>query len=178
MLKNAGRDLKLSILKMMNLIKRKQNVPALLRTPNITSFYKNKGPKRSLDSDRGIFILSVLRTILDKLIFRDTYENIDEKMSDSNIGGRKNKQVKNHIFILNGILNEVKNGDKECLDLQLLDISKCFDSLWVEEIMNDIYEVTEGNDKLSLMYEENKESYVAISTPIGTTERVQMNEQY
>ena len=35
-----------------------------------------------------------------------------------------------------------------CVDLELLDISKCFDSLWTCEIMNDMYEVMKPNDKL------------------------------
>ena len=59
--------------------------------------------------------------------------------------------------------------------MELLDISKCFDSLWVDEIMNDMSEVMKSNDKLSLMYQENKESHVAISTPLGMTRRESMN---
>lgn len=41
--------------------------------------------------------------------------------------------------------------------------------------MNDMFEVSEANDKLSLMYEENKESFVAINTTIGLTERTVIN---
>ena len=96
---------------------------------------------------------------------------IDTNMSDSNIGGRKNKNIANHIFIANGIINEVKNEKDMCVDLELLDISKCFDSLWTCEIMNDMYEVMKPNDKLSLMYRENLESHVAIKTPVGKTKR-------
>ena len=49
-------------------------------------------------------------------------------------------------------MNEVKNDKNLCVDLELLDISKSFDSLWTDEIMNDMYDVMEPNDKLSLMY--------------------------
>ena len=171
----AGEDLKVSILNLMNSIKSTQVVPKVLRSPNITSIHKNKGSKNDLENDRGIFMLCTLRTILDKLIYFDTYEDIEFNMSDSNIGARKNKDVKNHLFIVNGILNEVKNDKSMCIDLELMDISKCFDSLWVQEIMNDMSEVTEVNDKLSLMYLENKESHVAISTPVGMTERCQVD---
>ena len=38
-----------------------------------------------------------------------------------------------------------------------------------------MYEVTEVNDKLSFMYYENKESHVAINTPLGLTERCQID---
>ena len=112
-----------------------------------------------------------LKTILDKLLYFDSYEKVDSEMSDSNIGGRKNKNISNHIFIANGIMNEVKNNKDSSVDLELLDISKCFDSLWTSEIMNDMYEVMKPNDKLSLMYRENLELYVAIKTLVGKTKR-------
>ena len=47
--------------------------------------------------------------------------------------------------------------------------------LWTEEVMNDMFEVSVANDKLSLMYEENKKSFVAINTPLGLTQRIVIN---
>lgn len=78
-------------------------------TTNITTIYKSKGSRLSLESDRGIFVLSVLKRIIDKLIYNDMYEHIDINMSDSNIGGRRNKNIKNHLFIVHGIINAVVN---------------------------------------------------------------------
>ena len=118
----AGTDLKNSVLKLMNQIKTTQKVPKMLKSPNITSLYKNKGSKKDLNNDRGIFMLNVLRTILDKLIYFDSYDDIDQEMSDSNIGGRKKKNISNHIFIVNGIINEAKNYKNNCIDMELLDI--------------------------------------------------------
>ena len=63
-------------------------VPKNIQLANITSIYKNKGSRQELKNDRGIFILSVIRKILDKMIYRD---DIDQHMSDSNIGARRNK---------------------------------------------------------------------------------------
>ena len=156
--------------------KNQLKTPDFMENANITSIYKGRGKLNDLNNDRGIFLLSVLRTILDKLLYVDSYEDIERGMSDSNIGGRKNKNLSNHIFVANGIINEVKNDKKLCVDLELLDISKCFDSLWTDEIMNDMYDVMEPNDKLSLMYRENMVSHVAIKSPMGITERKAMND--
>ena len=41
-----------------------------------------------------------------KLIYNDKYEIVDQNMSDSNVGARKRKNIRNHVFILNGIINE------------------------------------------------------------------------
>ena len=60
---------------------------------DISSIFKNKGPGQDLKNDRGIFILAVLRKILDKLINLDKYPDLDLSLSDSNIGAHKNKNV-------------------------------------------------------------------------------------
>ena len=86
------------------------HAPDFLLLSNITSLYKNKGERSDLNNDRGIFVLGVLRTILDKLIYFDSYSKIDAKMSDSNIGARRKRNIRNHIFIVNGILNEIKKS--------------------------------------------------------------------
>ena len=66
-----------------------------------------------------------------KLIYNDEYANIDENMSDSNIGARKNKNIRNHIFIINGVINETLKSKKKCIDIQILDYRQCFDSMWL-----------------------------------------------
>jgi hypothetical protein len=82
----AGYDLQESILKLLNTIKNVHEVPRFMRMPDITTIYKNKGAKSELKNYRGVFKLSVIRTIMDTLIYFDEYEVIDGNMSDSNIG--------------------------------------------------------------------------------------------
>jgi hypothetical protein len=53
---------------------------------NITTIYKRKGSRQEMDNDRGIFVVSVLRMVLDSLIYKEKYPLIDTEMSDSNIG--------------------------------------------------------------------------------------------
>ena len=43
-------------------------------------------------------------------------------MTDSQIGARKNKSVRNHIFILNSIFSDVlSSGGKTPIDLNIMD---------------------------------------------------------
>ena len=97
-------------------------------------------------------------------------------MSDSNIGGRKKRNVRNHLFILYGVINNVIQNKEECVDLTFYDIEKCFDALWTDDVMNDMYEVCEKDDKLALMYQSNRVSHVSINTPFGQTKRVSIEE--
>ena len=64
-----------------------------MNTVNITAIYKGKGAVTDLESERGIFIATLLRTILMKLIYNQKYSIIEQNMSDSNIGARKQENI-------------------------------------------------------------------------------------
>ena len=91
-----------------------------------------KGNKSDFNSYRGIFRVPIFRTILDRLIYNYQYEVIDEALIYSNVGARKNRNVRDNIFVLNAITNSVINGNSEPIDIQVFDIEKCFDALWVQ----------------------------------------------
>ena len=48
-----------------------------------------------------------------RLIYGDKYDDIDNSMSDSQVGGRKGKNVRNHIFVLNCIIFNVLSNKKK-----------------------------------------------------------------
>ena len=176
--KFGGRDLKLSMLKMFNLTKGLNICPSIFQPSNISSVYKNKGRKDDLNSDRGVFNVVKLRSILDKLSYNDNYTTIDQSMSCSNIGARKNRNIRDHLFVINGIMNDVKNSKKnENIDIQIMDIRKCFDKMSYKETANDLFNAGVRNDHFNLMANSNKKCQVAIKTPWGSvTDRVELHE--
>ena len=170
----AGSDLRLAILHLFNGIKSHQYVPLFITLSNITTIFK-RGSRFDLNNDRGIFILTVLKKILDKLIYGDFCVDIDRNMSDSNIGARRRRNIKDHLFIIHGIINSVIRGDEECVDIQIYDLEKAFDALWLTDCLNDIFDTLpkdKHNDKLSLLYETNRTTMMAIKTAVGMTKRV------
>ena len=107
-----------------------------------------------------------------KLLIKDKYDTLDGFMSDSNIGGRKNRRIQDHLFILNDILFENTRFKKsKPLSICIYDCRQCFDSLWPEEVMNDIYEAGVNDDKLALLYEINKINKLAVKAQHGLTQR-------
>ena len=90
---NAGKDLKVAVLQLINNIKTQKNFPEPLKQCNISSLYKNKGKKQDFNNYRGIFRVTVLRSILDKLIYNDEYPIIDEHLTSSNVGARKGETL-------------------------------------------------------------------------------------
>ena len=168
----AGEQLKISLLTMLNKMKSKNYIPDFIRNADVTTIYKGKGDKFDLENDRGIFLVSTFRSILMKLIYIDKYSIIDENMSDSQVGARKGKNVRNHIWVLNGIISEViSNKKKPPIDIQIFDYKQCFDTLWMEECLNDIYESGVKDDKLALLYNINNKVNIAVKTPVGKSKR-------
>ena len=175
--KYAGRDLKLSMLRMFNMMKRKQIYPKIFQSSNISSFYKKKGDKSNMDNDRGVFNVVKIRSILDKLIYNNIYSKVDSSMSSSNIGARRNRNIRDHLFVINGILNDVKENKSSGVDLGIYDISKCFDKMWYSETGNDIFKAGVQDDKFILIANSNKECQIAVKTPWGgLTDRISLSE--
>jgi hypothetical protein len=97
-------------------IKENMYMPMFMTLSNITTIYKNNGSRLDLENDRGIFILTTMKKILDKLIYSDNYDDIDDHMTDSNIGARKKRNIRNHLMIIYGVINSVIKGGEDCVD--------------------------------------------------------------
>ena len=95
-------------------------------------------------------------------------------MSDSNVGGRKRKNIRNHIFIVNDIMIEALKN-KTNVDIEILDYRQYFDGMWLQETINDLFEAGLVNDNLNLIYKLNEKNNVAVVTPQGLTERVEIS---
>ena len=133
---------------------------------------RGKEKKMDLANDRGIFIISVIRSIFMKMLYNDNYETLDSSMSDSNVGARRGKNIRNHIFVINGVINEaINNKHKKSIDILIYDYKQCFDSMWLEEALNDLYEAGVKDDNLALIHLANETNKVAVKTPHGLTER-------
>ena len=167
----AGAHLKSSMLILFNQIKKTQQIPQFMKIANIASIYKGKGSMNDLKNERGIFLVSIYRAILMKLVYNDKMKILDENMSDSQVGARKNKNIRNHTWILNGVINEVlKKKSNSPVDIQIVDVKQCFDGLWPEECFNDLYQYGIQDDCLPLLYNGCQNINIKVKTPVGTTQ--------
>ena len=148
----AGSDLKLALLKLMNKIKRDQIFPEKFEECNISSIWKSKGPKNQFESYRGVFRVSVFRNILDRIIYNDKYHNIDSNLTDSNVGSRKNRNIRDHIFVLNAVINSITQDNENAHDFQIYHTKETFDYLWVHEVINELFNAGFKSDKLNLLF--------------------------
>ena len=154
--KVIGQSLKESLLIMMNTIKEEGEVPSYMNVTTVTTIPK-VGSKFKLTNERGIFKVSILRTILLRLIYNRTYNMVDANMSDSNIGARRGKSCRNHIWILNGINHEHHTSKKkQDLRISFYDFKQMFDSMVLSETLSDMHSVGMVDDSLHLIEALNK----------------------
>ena len=170
----AGDDLKEAVLKLMNKIKDEQTYPRCLEVCNISSIWKSKGCRNDFDAYRGIFRVTIFRSILDRLIYNDEISKIDSNLTDSNVGARKHRNIRDNIFVMNAILNA--KDIEEALDIQIYDIEKCFDALWLHEVINCLYDSGLRNNKLPLLFLENKNAQVAVKANGQMSSRVNIKD--
>ena len=164
---NVGKDLLSSLLILCNEVKSQLVIPSFLTHTDITSIWKQKGEKADLDNDRGIFGVSKVRAIIEKLVYEDTHEDIDDKMSDSNVGARKRRNIRDNLFTLYATINDAIRNKKN-IDIQYYDIAKCFETMWTEDTMNDYYDVGVNNDKFALISLMNKNAMSKLKPQLET----------
>ena len=118
----AGSDLRFAVLKLMNHIKNTQIYPEAMEYCNITSIYKHKGSHKDFNNYRGVFRVTVLRSVLDRLIYNDCYTTVDDNLTDGNVGARKGRNICENIFVLGAVLNSVINGKEDPIQIQVQDV--------------------------------------------------------
>ena len=79
-------------------------------------------------------------------MYNDYYDVIGQNMSDSNVGGRKDRNIRDNIFIVYGIINYALTEKLE-VNINFGDLAKCFDSMWYQETMNDLWDSGIQDDK-------------------------------
>ena len=73
---------------------------------------------------------------------------------------------------IDGVINSVINGR----EIQIYELVKAFDALWLDYSMNHLYEILMNkhrDEKMALLYESIKK--VAVNTAVRTTERIDMH---
>ena len=124
---------------------------------------------------RGIFLVPKIRAILIKLIYNSIKDEVEFNLSTSNIGSRKGRAARDHVFVVNSVINvTLRCGHHK--DFVFYKLTQCFDSLWVSKSFLDLYSNGVNSSLLNLLYELSKKVNVSIKTPVGVTEEEEIEE--
>ena len=99
---------------MFNSMKTAKMVPKLMRKATVTTIPK-KGSKVFFFNEKGVFIVNSIRSILMRLLYNLNQPKLETHMSDSNVGGRKQKSGINHSWTINQIIHDQLSSVKKSL---------------------------------------------------------------
>ena len=171
--KHLGHNGVQSLLVMVNRIKLEILVPDKLQISNVSTIYEGKGSKREVVNLRGIFKLPIVRNILDRLIYFQDQDVLNRSMGQFQVGNQKGRSIRDHTLVLHAVINDARTY-KQNIDLQFFDIKQCFDSIWLQEAINDLYDSGITSRNLNLLHEGNKSTEMCVETSFGRSERVHL----
>ena len=128
---HGGKELRNFILRVVNKVKNKQEIPSQWLIFKIVTMYKKKGSLKKLVNQRGIFLTPVIAKIFEKLIKERISENT-KKVCLWQAGSRQKRSPPDQTFLLRSAINHSKYLNKP-LYLTLYDYRQCFDKVWLED---------------------------------------------
>jgi hypothetical protein len=173
--KHMGKKGLESLLSLLNRIKLEIIVPDVLKLSNVSTLYKGKGSRRDVLNLRGIFKLPIVRNILDRLITMEEQEEVNKNMGQFQVGNQQKRNIRDHTLIIHAVVNEAQNNNIN-IDILFTDIKQCFDSIWLEEALNDLYDSGIRTRNLNLLYEGNLTTDMCIETSFGRSSRAKLQK--
>ena len=110
-----------------------------------------------------------------RMLLDDKYDIIDNYMSDSNVGCRRERGIRDHLSIVNRVIHKHCNSKNNPITIQVLDYQSCFDSLWQDKVTSELFDAVVTDDKLALLHRINV-NYVCIQTPVGVSDVKTVNK--
>ena len=74
------------------------------------------------------------------------------------------------------MINDVINGEAVSIDVEAIDVIKCFEEMGYEETHNDLWDVCPKDDKFHLIAKLDEEVNVKINTAAGPSEEFTLNK--
>ena len=88
---------------------------------------------------------------------------VNENMGQFHVSDQLGRNIRDHTLIVHAVVNEALKNNKE-IDIVFTDIKQCFDSIWLEEALNDLYNSGIRSRNLNLLYEGNKSTDMCVET--------------
>ena len=98
----------------------------------------NKGPKMKMPNKRGLFLTNVVGKIFERVIKRRNKEPFDEGLSPNQTGGRTKRSGVDNLLVVLSVVERNTYLNKTTY-LTFADVQKCFDSLWLDDGIKDLW---------------------------------------
>ena len=102
-------------------------------------------------------------------------EAIQNKMSNMQTEGKKNRSTMDNIIIINAIIEKQRQSHKNTY-LLFADAEKYFDKLWLKDCLIDMEKIGYNRNDIKTLYEMNKKAEIIVDTTVDQTESISIKE--
>ena len=170
---NGGTKLQEAMLKLFNHIKEENQIPKQWTQVQVTTMYKNKGNRKKLVNQRGIFLKQVLSKMYGKMNMNRAKISM-KRINKCQAGGQENRSTADQTFLVRAAIDHCKYMNKP-LFLTLYDYSQCFDSLWLTDCLVSMMDIGVEKEIVSILKTLNETCNIVVKTPAGMTQEFKMN---
>jgi hypothetical protein len=133
----GGEEMKRSLTKIFQIVARRMEGPEQWNNMTIKSIHK-KGPKTKMTNKRGLFLTNIVSKIFERVVKGRNKESFREGLSPNQTGGVSKRSGIDNLFTVLAIVERNKFLNKTTY-LTFADVQKCFDSLWLEDGIKDLW---------------------------------------
>ena len=170
---HGGSEMIISLTIMCNKVLREEDIPEEWSRVIIKSVYKNKGPQLEMVNRRGLFLTNLVSKLFEKILYTKSEGSM--KVPECQNGGKKGRSAIDNIIIIMSIMdNNRRLGQRTYLIFA--DAEKCFDKLWLQDCLIDMYEIGMREKEISIIYKMNQITRVTVNTPMGITNEFEVCE--
>ena len=170
MLIDGGKEMVVSLTKMVNEVIKKYEIPIPWLHMTIKSIHKN-GEKVDLDNKRGLFLTNVISKV-----FESAVDGIGTVCFDRHQnGGQKRRGGVDNWMLVRALIDEGRRL-KQPVYFFFADLVKCFDRLWLRDCLNDLHDCGMREREIGLLYKLNEKAHFKVDTPAGKTEEIIVEE--
>ena len=133
LIKEGGELLKRKILKILNVIWTKGEIPEEWGKMLIIPIFKGKGDKSNCQNYRGISLINHITKLYERILEKRARSIIEEKLGKEQYGFRKNRGTTDLIFALRIVIEKSWEFNKAAY-IAFIDLQKAFDSVPREKV--------------------------------------------
>ena len=170
-IKSGGDEMMKSIEIIMNHIDKTHTLPSEWNKMKILSIHK-KGSKTNMKNKRGLFITNLISKLYERIVKNRNKDR--SKVSPMQTGGIKGLSTIDNVMTLLAIIERNSYLNKSTF-LTFADVEKCFDKLWLEDGIKELWKNGMGARDCVAIKRLNEIAKATIETPIGTTEEIELN---
>ena len=164
----GGEEMNKSLQMIINQVDNQKVVPDEWERMEIMTTHK-KGERMFMNNKRGLFLTNNVSKVYERVVKSRNDETFRSGLTEWQNGGITERGPIDNTFLINSII-ERNNYYKKSTYLVLTDAEKCFDKLWLDDGIFELWRCGTDIRDCMMIKNLNKKAEVIVRTPVGDTE--------